>query len=207
MVSSVAKEMTTSDRLVAEKPYFELDPSSLVSFGMFVAKDIPRRTKLISEKPLLTISNNNRYRNSGIEGPFDNLSPEDQERFLGLPNALIQNHTPLASVFKTDGFVKMLALALCLLICRMNHSCLRFAHLSFNQNTKEGTVHTFKKTIKKGEKILINYAKPFLMAAERQEHLDMYAFNCSCDVCQPSSAFLGDSDERRRRMFQYEKET
>jgi hypothetical protein len=196
----VPQDEVASERAV-DGPCFEIKLVSGKGQGVFAWRDIPRGTRIISEKPLFSIPQTDGCSPSDIQAPFEKLSSQDKSSFFDLHDANVPNCSRVVSIFRTNCMDQGDGAGIFLVISRINHSCLPNAHFSFNENTNEQTIHAIK-DIKGGEEILISYSKSFHTATERHEQLEQYAFQCTCEACEPKTSFWRNSDRRRRRMFQ-----
>ena len=190
---------------IVDEPCFEIKPAAGKGLGVFAARDIPRGTRVISEKPLFSVPRD-RIRTSDFQDLFQKLSAEDQGRYLQLAHTYDPNDPQVRSIFTNNCMSMGDSSAIFLSVSRIDHSCIPNSHSSFNGNIGELTIHAFK-DITEGQEILISYGRPYGTAPQRkQQLLKTYKFDCACPACVPRNSSWEKSDERRGNMNKFANE-
>ena len=176
--------------------------------GLVARFDIPRGTRILCEKPLLTMRSMPwDQAELALAAKLKALSREGQRQFLSLRN----NHPgkyPFSGIFKanalpcgsgaSDGGIYPT-------ICLINHSCLPNSHNSWNSDAKHETIHAIR-PIKADEEITISYDRGDLSAAVRQAFLKQtFEFDCTCSGCSLPASELQASDARRLSIQRLDK--
>jgi hypothetical protein len=192
-------------------------------FGVFAAKDIPKGTRITSEKPLL-----NSFREPDTCDPLqvyelftEKLADVEQEVYLKLSASLIQTQNALEcmdddldpevsglvskvwSIFETNAFnigepdeEGVVMAGVFELASRFNHSCRPNVAQTFNVNSNQLTIHAIRH-ITKGEEMCDSYVPLCQPAEARKAELRAYGFDCTCEVCMSPLEHLAKSDENR----------
>lgn len=214
---------SANHQLVQPEALYSIKPIPGKGLGVFANQDIPKGSRITSEKPLLTA-----LREPGITDPlpafeaFEVLSPKDQETYSSLSASEIQfdhamacidddipkefrSHVArISSIFEGNAFNlgeedeegNTLA-GVFPLAARFNHDCMPNVNQTWNENLKALTIHSVRH-IKAGEEICDSYVPLCQSAAARQDELRAYGFDCLCSVCSRSAGDLEKSDEQRR---------
>lgn len=141
--------------------------------GSFATRDIPRGTRILSERPLLSIDKRH-YLVSDLEEAFAKLSQSDQKKFVGLHSnhgqdpklypsethpsiparekgriqgqheARIGKEKSLLSIFQTNCMGRGEGAGIFYEAARFNHSCMPNAHFAWNANVGMETIHATK---------------------------------------------------------------
>ncbi|KAI3390568.1 hypothetical protein diail_9192 [Diaporthe ilicicola] len=193
-------------------------------FGVFATRPIARGTRILAERPLLSITNND----SSILAVASRLSREDRHRLLSLSrndakrNSLLRlaaaawesfpslssftRNRDLLNIFYNNNFYLTGSSgerAVFLTVARINHSCVPNAQGNVNTALPGGqfTIHALK-AIADGDEITISYLHDELaVRSARQQRLkEGYGFECACDIC--NTAGLGEKrDESHQRRL------
>ncbi|KAK5731473.1 hypothetical protein LTR17_011361 [Elasticomyces elasticus] len=195
--------------------------------GLFATSPIPRGTCIISEKPLLRISENALHL---AWGPYCRLSNADKKAFdalhfyspphLHLEDAsrmqlidptdlsmdtedvdeLVADQIRVMGTFACNNFQCGTGLAVFATTSRLNHSCVPNVHHSFNPTIGQQTVYAVR-DIAEGEELCTTYLGGqgvYYVRAQRIEILrGSYGFTCLCAAC---ADVTGGSDGRREVM-------
>lgn len=206
-------------------PVFEQRTIAGKGFGLFACRDLPQGTRIVREKPLLEISQNNldlAYHNylrltEEQKAAFDalqcylpsNVDAEQAARVCALRVEIseddlpgyISEHARVMGIFACNDF--QLAdghLGVFTIASRFNHSCVPNVHHTYNPSLHAETMHTIHK-IKAGEELLVNYLGPqatYDMRNTRIAQLRLhYNFTCQCIACTDAT---GSSDLRRELL-------
>ncbi|KAK3823214.1 MAG: hypothetical protein J3Q66DRAFT_331127 [Benniella sp.] len=165
--------------------------------GMFATQDIKRGTCVISESPLLYIS---QYSMAENLAAVEALSKKNKKSFFSLYNA----HADLG-VPQDFGIIRTNALprgadscegAVYRVISRINHSCVPNVAHSWSPKTKKENVYAIK-DIPAGSEILTSYLPRLMTRVERQKALAEFRFTCRCEVCNVESSQEHDAAVER----------
>lgn len=152
---------------------YDIRESPGKGLGSFATRDIPRGTRILSERPLLSIDKHP-YLISDLEAAFAKLSQSDQKKFFGLHSnhgqdpkyypsetypsiparekrriqeqheARIGKEKSLLSIFQTNCMEKGEGAGVFYEAARFNHSCMPNAHFAWNADIGMETIHTTK---------------------------------------------------------------
>lgn len=167
--------------------------------GLVVCADIPEGTRILCEKPLLTIqSMSPEALELGLATKLKAMTKTEQRQFFSLHNNFPGKYV-LSGILKTNGLPcgpGSPVGAIYPTICFINHSCLPNSHNNWNSQAEHETIHAVR-PIKAGEEITISYDHGGPYAA-RQAFLEQaFGFDCQCTTCMLPAAKLRDSDARR----------
>ncbi|KAF2438447.1 SET domain-containing protein [Karstenula rhodostoma CBS 690.94] len=159
--------------------------------GLIAIKDIAKGTRVISEKPIITMSNiiaSIQQLDSCILDQVSSLSKGDMREFLSMANA----HGGTNSIERWHGILRTNALpmgpdldagGIFLHACRINHACDSNAVNYWNENLDQLTIHAIR-DIRKGEEITISYLAALRNRQARQKDLlHNFGFTCACQLC------------------------
>ena len=171
--------------------------------GLVARFNIGKGKLIISEKPLLTMSNISSISlaESTIAAKLKTLSRTDQRLFLSLHNNFPGKH-PFSGIVRTNALPcgpDSVTGGVYPTICLINHSCLPNAHNNWNSEAKCETIHATR-FIKAGEEITISYDKGGPYDARRAHLKNAFGFVCSCSLCILPPADLQASDARRYQI-------
>jgi len=173
--------------------------------GLIAVEDIPKGTRILSDKPLFRIPS------FGLEKPavekviaskLSLLSQDDQRTFLGLHNNTSSSSYPLSGIVRTNALplgVDASEGGLFPEASRINHACLPNCQHTWNDNIGEETIHAVRR-ISKGEEITISYegTKPF--ETRRRSLKKSFGFDCTCELCSLPETARAVSDDRLREI-------
>jgi hypothetical protein len=176
--------------------------------GLVAAVDIPRGTRILEEKPTITIPDHlhdESMQKAHISQQMDSLNEQQRESVLSMHN--IYPYTNVAEqcfgIFRTNALPvesKGIRGGLFLEACRINHACNNNAQKSWNQRIERHTVHALR-DIAKNEEITIFYLGHGSAREVRQEKLqDKFGFLCSCKLCSLPAEQSQQSDKRLARI-------
>ena len=179
--------------------------------GMFATTNIRKGTRIITEKPFLTLAKSpelswsDPYAPNDISEAFDRLPNSKRLKYMQLHCPKRTDCSVLVSIYEANCYEMGSGDCICINASRINHSCIPNAHYSWNDNIKRLTVHAVK-DIPEGEEITINYCSGFSTLNERRHKLKPYVFTCLCPACQGNSDFGRLSRIRRREMVDLRQE-
>jgi hypothetical protein len=183
----------------------------------FALKDIPRGTRLLTEKPLLNIIT--------VDGKYDplpnferwkKLPQQDQDDYAslhaiehvrqeiletlipqgqeGMSFILANQIANLGAVYAANGFGE----SVYKYASRINHSCTPNCNQSPTDD--EMRFHAVR-DIKAGEELSVYYVDPELPQQNRQRKLDDYDFLCKCAACDLTTVDGMRGEKRRTQMW------
>lgn len=173
--------------------------------GLIAVQDIPKGTRIISEKPLFRIEDcglGQPVLENAIERKLNLLSQDDQRAFLSLHNNTPGDSYPLGGIVKTNALSlgpSSIAGGIFPIISRINHSCRPNTQHTWSSSTEHETIHAIR-NIKKGEEITISYSLGGPSQLRLQQLKKKYGFNCTCDLCSLTDEALKISDDRQLMM-------
>jgi SET domain len=167
--------------------------------GLIARQDIERGTRILSERPLITITSfatDMSSLNRMVAEKLGTCTKDEQRAFLDLHNSHPGPH-PFAGIFKTNA----LPLGpdspyggIFLEISRINHACLANTQHTWNAQTHVETIHAVR-AIAPGEEITIMYADG--PSTERRQRLkSKFGFDCICVLCSLPLLEKRQSDAR-----------
>ncbi|OAF98576.1 SET domain-containing protein [Paraphaeosphaeria sporulosa] len=159
--------------------------------GVVALTDITKGTRVMSEKPIITISQNItsiQQLRTCILDQVSSLSKYDRQEFFSMANVygginpletwygiLRTNALPMGPNLDTGGIF--------LQACRINHACDGNAVHCWNENLNQLTIHAIR-DIRKGEEITISYLATLRNRQARQDELlHNFGFLCACQLC------------------------
>ncbi|KAL1849399.1 SET domain-containing protein 5 [Diaporthe australafricana] len=199
---------------------FRVSHAGAKGFGVFATRPIARGTRILAEKPLLSITN----KDPSVLAVASRLSHGDRQRLLSLSTndakresllrlaaaawesfpslTSITQNRELLNIFYNNNFSiagSSGERAIFLTVARINHSCVPNAQGNVNTALPGGsqfTIHALR-AIAGGEEITISYLHDELaIRSVRQQRLkEGYGFECACEIC--STVDLGESHQRR----------
>ncbi len=172
--------------------------------GLVAIKKISKGTRILSEKPIITIRGNKlniEQLQISIYLQVATLSEHQQRAFLSMHN--IHPYRDAAErylgIFRTNSLPAKAdgdEGAIFLEACRINHACDNNAQKSWNKKIKRHTVHALR-DIDKGEEITITYLSPLKNRTARQKALqERFSFTCLCQLCSLLPEQNQESDRR-----------
>lgn len=174
--------------------------------GVITRFNVAKGNRILSEKPLLLVQPLPLDElEAVIAKKLKSLPKKEQRQFLSLHNNFPGKH-PFGGICKTNalpcgpgspvGAVYATA-------CLINHSCLPNSHHSWNESTKQETIHAIRQ-IAAGDEITISYDHGGSQASRRSFLRKAFGFDCSCDICTLPGPQLQISDNRRARIQDYD---
>ncbi|KAG6095262.1 hypothetical protein E4U30_002614 [Claviceps sp. LM220 group G6] len=190
----------------AEQAWYALKDVPNKGKGLVAIRNIPRGTRILSEKPMITIPTGTTMeeRRTLICQQIDSLSNDQRHAFLSLHNVYPFNDTAeqYVGIFRTNGLPTEQfpdEAAIFLEACRINHDCDNNAIHDWNKKIKRHTVHA-RRDIKEGEEVTLSYVWPLADRESRQRNLkEKFDFTCLCRVC---SLPYEQSQEHDRKLGQ-----
>ncbi|KAG6026472.1 hypothetical protein E4U19_002597 [Claviceps sp. Clav32 group G5] len=172
--------------------------------GLVATRDIPRGTRILSEKPLITmpIDKTLEERRTLICQQLDSLSNDQRHAFLSMNNVHPFNDTAeqYIGIFRTNALPTEEfpdKAAIFLEASRINHDCDNNAIHNWNETIKRHTVHAIRE-IEEGEEITLSYVSLLEDRETRQSKLkEKFNFTCTCRVCSLPEE---QSQERDRKL-------
>jgi hypothetical protein len=199
---------------------FEIRKTPGKGFGAFARKDIPRGTRLISEKPLLEVvtDDDNNFKPEPTfelwkklpkskQVEYASLHPSERMRQTilskliprgkeGMPFVVANVIANLGAIYAANGFGPAVYKS----ASRFNHSCTPNCNQSPSDVTGEMGIHTVR-DIKAGEELTVYYVDPEQPQEARQRRLDDYEFLCKCSACGLTTPEGIRGEKRRAQMW------
>jgi hypothetical protein len=196
--------------ITASVPLYTIEDVPGKGKGLIATKDIPKGTRIISEKPLLTSGQHvadMSHLELRIYEQVCTLSTSQQHTFHSLSN--IYPHTnPLErwrGIFRTNALPMGPDLDIGGVFptaSRLNHACAPNAQNFWNDNLNELTIHAVC-AIPAGEEITITYLHAAENQAARQDELRRnFKFECACRLCSLPPDDSRKSDEILDRIHE-----
>ncbi|KAJ4351452.1 uncharacterized protein N0V89_006794 [Didymosphaeria variabile] len=194
-----------------DNEFYEIRVVPAKGYGSFALKELKRGTRILSEPPLLAISNPD-YLTSDIEEAFATLSEDKQKVYWGLAsshgqdpkkwpshihesvkgheaqrikeqhNARIGKEPSLLSIFQNNCMEMGKGTGIFPNASRFNHSCSPNASFNWNENIQRETIHIIH-DVKAGEQITFSYCDMTHEKTLRAWELKHYGFTCDCLAC------------------------
>lgn len=174
-----------------QQKLYDIVPIPDKGTGVIATQDIPKGTRIMTEKPLFIVSTNTMEQGNDIVDKYiaqkvKSLDKDQQRAFLSLHNCHGTRFGPFLGICKTN----MLGLGsppigggLFIEASRINHACNPNTQNSWNERISRETIHAVR-DIKKGEEITISYIGHYAPYDERQLILKTkFNFNCACEQC------------------------
>ncbi|KAF9772524.1 hypothetical protein IL306_009766 [Fusarium sp. DS 682] len=190
--------------------------------GLFAAEFIKAGTRIIHEKPVMTVSQAETKTKTEYRCVIDqvaNLGGSDRQRLLDLyhnpkklrefsflhgqtcPGTDLDAGLVLAKFYTNAASITSggLECGLFTTFCRMNHSCTPNICWVYDEPTGFMEVYAVS-DIDKDEEITNSYIEVATSYQARMKELSNWGFNCRCAACEGPNA--AKHDERRRRIAQ-----
>ena len=187
-------------------PLYEIRPFPGKGRGIVACSNIPKGTRILCEKPLLTLATEIDSLDDNIVRKVRALSEDKKRQYLSLcksnttgnvftgifqTNALpCESTPPIVGIFPT--------------ICLINHSCVPNSQHSWNSMKNSQMIHAVS-DIEEGEEITICYGGQGAFDARRDYLAKSFGFECDCSVCSLPIPERQESDARRTRIEQLDK--
>jgi len=184
-------------------PLYQVKSISGRGRGLVARSDIAEGTRILVEKPLLTVPHNipPDEAESCIASKLQGLPNAFQQVFHSLHNCSSDERT-LAGTFMSNAIscgTEPKVNAVYTTICFINHDCIPNSYLNWNTNLNMETVHAIR-PIKAGEEITVCYTDG-ITTRDRKDYLETkFGFECSCSICSRSLAEQTLSDARRTEI-------
>lgn len=206
---------------------FEVRQSLNKGLGVFATRHIPAFTRIISEKPLISIAQGDDL--PQISQQYEELPSEVKVQYMqyhiedrperadlltkklaqrGYTSAEVSLMVQVASVFQGNAFnvptvdaqgKQTVKRALFPTVARLNHSCAPNAHSYFNHVTNSMDVHTLS-DVREDEELEISYFNLLLPRPQRAERANAWQFKCTCPVCAGPDSLSSQLEVRRQRI-------
>jgi hypothetical protein len=203
-------EEATTMGAAASVPMYALEDVLGKGKGLIATKHIPKGTRIISEKPILTVPRhapNLEQLQIDLYQQVCSLNEDQMREFLALSN--IYPYTNSAERYQ--GIVRTNALpagqdsregGVFPKACRINHACDSNATNFWNKNLDQLTIHALR-DIWKGEEITISYLSAVRnRRARAEELLQSFKFTCSCQLCSLPPHQVKESDSALDRVHE-----
>ena len=169
--------------------------------GLIATQIIPKGTRILSEKPIFTISgigNSLDLINQRIATELKQVSKYNQRAFLSLHNNFRGSLAPFLGIVKTNALPlgsDATESGLFLQASRINHACLPNCQHTWNASIGEETIHTVRE-IAQGEEMTISYSHTGPSKSRRGHLQKNFGFDCTCTLCSLPAAERVISDNR-----------
>lgn len=185
-----------------EMPLFEIKDIPGKGKGLIARVNISSGTRILCEKPLLTVRAKSRQElEPFLMAKMKALPESSQRQFLALHNNFPGKY-PLSGIVKTNALPcgpDSPVGGVYSTVCFINHSCIPNAHNNWNSAEEHETIHAIR-MIERGAEITISYDHGGA-SSERQTFLkESFGFTCTCSGCTLSPSFLQASDNRRTQI-------
>lgn len=171
--------------------------------GLIATQTIPKGTRILSEKPIFTVSgrgNNLDLINQRIANELKRVSKHNQRAFLSFHNNFQGSLGPFLGIAKTNvlplgpGATES---GLFLEASRINHACLPNCQHTWNASIGEETIHAVRE-IAQDEEITISYSLTGPSNFRRRHLQKNFGFDCTCSLCSLPAIERVLSDDRQR---------
>ncbi|KAK7425887.1 hypothetical protein QQZ08_007601 [Neonectria magnoliae] len=183
-------------------PLFEVKPISGKGRGLVARVNIPKGTRILLEKPILTSQSMPLDMTEKIlASKLKSLSIVEQRQFLSLHNNF-PGKLPFRGIMKTNALPcgsDSTVGAVYPTICFINHSCLPNSHNNWNDDKGHETIHATR-PIMAGQEITLPYDKGGPSSARQAKLQQSFGFLCDCTICSLPGPELLASDARRLKM-------
>ncbi|KAH7319108.1 hypothetical protein BKA65DRAFT_513818 [Rhexocercosporidium sp. MPI-PUGE-AT-0058] len=163
----------------------EVRESEDKGLGVFALCDIPPRTILLCENPLVTLQDNG-ARADPLDASVNALSPERKTAFFSLYSYSRNRHESLSrSIVYSNGYSIMddLATGLFETASRINHSCVPNSQYTWKDSIGKIVFWNHFKLLA-GEEVTVDYG-------HKKKYLKrIYGFDCACGGCTDSGSDL-----------------
>lgn len=172
--------------------------------GLIANANIPKGSRILSEKALFTISS---YESTTstldrfVADKLRALSRDQQRAFLALHNNWAGS-SPFGGIVRTnalplgpgssDGGIFLTA-------SRINHSCAPNAQHTWNATLSQETIHAIH-DIAKGDEITICYSEGADCQSRQSRLQESFGFSCSCSLCSLGPVERCQSDARQAEI-------
>lgn len=171
--------------------------------GLVATRDIPKGTKIIAEKPIVTVEQSVasiQQLEDHIHQQVSSLKKDQVQGFMSMTDAFPHSNsekTPFG-ICRTNALPmpERDAVGIFPQACRINHACDPNAQNYWNDYSGQLTIHAIK-DIQRGEEVTICYLQSFSNRRTRQAELQRgFDFTCSCSLCSLSLQERKKSDSK-----------
>ncbi|KAF1967831.1 SET domain-containing protein [Bimuria novae-zelandiae CBS 107.79] len=200
-----------NDPTDSDNEFYEIRAVTGKGYGCFALKDLKRGTRILSDRPILSLLNGD-YLKADIEEAFEKMSAEEKELYWSLASAngqdpktwpsqihesvkgrevlrikeqhdaRVAKEPSLLSIFQNNCMEQGKGCAIFPHASRFNHSCSPNASFNWNSNIQQETIHIIH-DVKKGDEITLSYCDMTHEKTLRAWELKHYGFTCDCLVC------------------------
>jgi hypothetical protein len=183
--------------------------------GLVATKAIKRGTRILSERPLLSVAGN-AAAIVPILHAFSALDVADMQAYCSLHRYLhpsvaekiahrigkpVASLDPRIFAFVATFVTNHLGDHVFLQGSRINHSCVPNVEFAWNPDSGHGTFHAIKE-IKQGEELTLSYIRGANWTkVKRGRALQPWGFTCSCYSCQDTVDAKVDDEFRAKRCM------
>ncbi|KAF2703701.1 hypothetical protein K504DRAFT_443597 [Pleomassaria siparia CBS 279.74] len=178
--------------------------------GLIATTDIPRGTRIMSEKPVITLEHHHadmEQQQIRIHQQVASLSKKQRQEFLSMQNIYPYTNSTerWLGILRTNALPvgpNLRAAGIFFKACRANHACDSNAQNFWNEYLNELTIHSVR-DIRQGEEITISYLGSRRNRRARQEELwENFKFTCFCRLCSLPPDQSRDSDLKLDRVHE-----
>ncbi|KAF2807047.1 SET domain-containing protein [Mytilinidion resinicola] len=196
--------------VTASLPMYAVEDVPGKGKGLIATKDIPKGTRIISEKPIIASGRHvadMEQLQIRICQQVSSLSEGQQREFFSMDNIYPYTNSTerWRGIFRTNALRIGPVLdeeGIFFKACRINHACDNNAQNFWNENLNQLTIHAVR-DIRKGEEITISYLGSRRNRRARQEELwENFKFTCSCRLCSLPPDQSRDSDSKLDRIHE-----
>ena len=187
-------------------PLYEIRPVTGKGRGIVACSNIPKGTRILCEKPLLTLASKIDSLDDNIMRKVQALSKDQQRQYLSLYNTHT-NGNKFTGIFQTNALPcesTPSTVGIFPTICLINHSCVPNSQHSWNSMKNSQMIHAVS-DIEQGEEVTICYGEQGAFDARRDYLTKSFGFECDCSVCSLPIPERQESDARRIRIEQLDK--
>lgn len=147
-----------------------------------------------------------------ISSAFAVLTPAQQTTYTRLHNHRFDFETPdsskdedrrstshLMSIFRTNANINYEKIGIFPKIARINHSCRPNAGNAWSDSRNARVIYAYR-DIEEGEEITVSYIPLIKSKKERNQRLEQYGFECTCEACALDAEKSKESDKNRWRI-------
>ncbi|KAL1597895.1 hypothetical protein SLS60_008383 [Paraconiothyrium brasiliense] len=199
--------------VTASQPIYTVEDIPGKGKGLIATKDIAKGTRIISEKPIVSISHSAgdiEQLHLSMHQQVNSLREAEKREFLSMTNIYPHEN----STEDWFGIVRTNALPMgpnldaggvFLHACRINHACDSNATNFWNENINQLTIHAIR-DIRRGEEITISYLSSLRNRRARQDELRQnFKFTCSCRLCSLPPDQSRDNDAKLDRIHEIDR--
>ncbi|KAK4703472.1 hypothetical protein P7C70_g2748, partial [Phenoliferia sp. Uapishka_3] len=188
--------------------------------GIFATKEFNVGDLVLSERPLAIDGEppgkltDVEFTNAIFHNAVENLEGKSKASYRGLTNNIINwaphfgirlnngltiSSPPWTAASPFDGCTGVFNV-----ISRINHSCTPNVAFKFDPGSLKGEVFAVRPIVR-GEELQITYIRLHAVRNDRRNWLlERYKFACECSCCALGLEEQGESDKRRKKLFEFE---